>query len=168
MSRENRDPYKRIQKPVVGPSRAPNCENREKIVASDVLVCETANRKVELRILPFQRALHSLAGFVRLRGIGTRRVVLDPFGVRRAASRRRWRSFEKPQQSLHIPKWNHKLTHCQIVSLCSIELEVTARRFNRRVSERRRSCDAPILKLRALIEEWSWRRMKRALESRDS
>ncbi len=49
---------------VVGPSRAPICEDRAKIVASDVLVCEMANRKVELRILTFQSAFHSLAGFL--------------------------------------------------------------------------------------------------------
>ena len=51
------------------------------MVASDMLVCEMANRKVELRIPTFQSALHSLAGFLRLPGIGTRRVVLDLFGV---------------------------------------------------------------------------------------
>ncbi len=63
------------------PSRAPIFEDRAKIVAADVLVCEMTNRKVELRILTFQSTLHSLAGFLRLRGIGTRRVVLDLFGV---------------------------------------------------------------------------------------
>ncbi len=51
------------------------------MVVSDVLVCEMANRKVALRIPTFQSTLHSLAGFLRLRGIGTRRVVLDLFGV---------------------------------------------------------------------------------------
>ncbi len=50
-------------------------------MASDVIVCEMANRKMELRILTFQNALHSLARFLRLRGIGTRRVVLDLSGV---------------------------------------------------------------------------------------
>lgn len=66
---------------VVRPRWAPICKDREKIVPSDVLVCEMANRKVELRILAFQSALHSLAGFLRLRGIGTRGVVLDLLGV---------------------------------------------------------------------------------------
>ncbi len=42
----------------MGPRWVPICQDREKIVASD-----------------------SLAGFLRLRGIGTRRVVLDLFGV---------------------------------------------------------------------------------------
>ncbi len=50
----------------------------QKIVASDVLMCEMANRKVELRILTFQSAFHSLAGFTgELGRVRKRRVFFE-------------------------------------------------------------------------------------------